>query len=189
MRVMLTSCGIETDKIKEHFLTMLGKSPSDAKALFIPTAAIDADAIEVLPKCMNDLLKCGIHKDNIQVFDLHRNMQVQELCAFDVVYLCGGRTSYLLDRINKTGFRDTLLSYIQEGGFVMGVSAGSLIFSNNLPNNLGLLDARMSIHCKSSSSTGHVSSPLPKMIELSNKAALLIKRIPDDMEIVDDELQ
>lgn len=188
MRVMLTSCGIETDKIKEHFLTMLGKSPSDAKALFIPTAAIDADAIEVLPKCMNDLLKCGIHKDNIQVFDLHRNMQVQELCAFDVVYLCGGRTSYLLDRINKTGFRDTLLSYIQEGGFVMGVSAGSLIFSNNLPNNLGLLDARMSVHCKSSS-TGHVSSPLPKMIELSNKAALLIKRIPDDMEIVDDELQ
>ena len=28
-------------------------------ALFIPTAAIDAGAIEVLPKCMNDLLKCG----------------------------------------------------------------------------------------------------------------------------------
>ncbi len=33
---------------------------SEVKALFIPTAAIDAGAIEVLPKCMIDLLKCGI---------------------------------------------------------------------------------------------------------------------------------
>ena len=68
MRVMLTSCGLETEQIKEHFLGMLGKEPADTKALFIPTAAINADAIEVLPKCMNDLLKCGIPKDNISVF-------------------------------------------------------------------------------------------------------------------------
>ena len=60
MRVMLTSCGLETQKIKDCFLTMLGKEGAKAKALFIPTAAIDADAIEVLPKCMNDLLKCGM---------------------------------------------------------------------------------------------------------------------------------
>ena len=70
MRVMLTSCGLETEQIKEHFLGMLGKEPADTKALFIPTAAIDADAIEVLPKCMNDLLKCGIPKDNISISDL-----------------------------------------------------------------------------------------------------------------------
>lgn len=104
MRIMLTSCGLETEKIKTHFLSMLDKSPADTKALFIPTAAIDVDAIEVLPKCMNDLLKCGIPKENIQVFDLHRNMSLKELNAFDVVYLCGGRTAYLLSRINETGF-------------------------------------------------------------------------------------
>ena len=45
MRVMLTSCGLETEQIKEQFLKILGKEPSDTKALFIPTAAIDADAI------------------------------------------------------------------------------------------------------------------------------------------------
>ena len=73
MRLMLTSCGLETERIKKHFLKMLGKEPADTKALFIPTAAIDADAIEVLPKCMNDLLKCGIPKGNIRVFDLHQN--------------------------------------------------------------------------------------------------------------------
>ena len=46
--------------VETGFLKMLGKDVSDVKALFIPTAAIDAGAIEVLPKCMNDLLKCGI---------------------------------------------------------------------------------------------------------------------------------
>ena len=125
MRVMLTSCGLETQKIKDCFLTMLGKEGAKAKALFIPTAAIDADAIEVLPKCMNDLLKCGIPKENIRVFDLHQNMPMDELKTYDVVYLTGGRTSYLLERINDTGFRETLLTYIRDNGFVIGVSAGS----------------------------------------------------------------
>lgn len=42
-------------EIKECFVGMAGKDMDLVKALFIPTAAIDADAIEVLPKCMNDL--------------------------------------------------------------------------------------------------------------------------------------
>ena len=56
MKVMLTSCGLETKKIGDAFLEFLGKVPKEANALFIPTAAIDADAIEVLPKCMNDIM-------------------------------------------------------------------------------------------------------------------------------------
>lgn len=31
-----------------------------AMSVLLTSAAIDAGAIEVLPKCMNDLLKCGI---------------------------------------------------------------------------------------------------------------------------------
>lgn len=160
MRVMLTSCGLETQKIKDCFLTMLGKEGAKAKALFIPTAAIDADAIEVLPKCMNDLLKCGIPKENIRVFDLHQNMPMDELKTYDVVYLTGGRTSYLLERINDTGFRETLLTYIRDNGFVIGVSAGSIIFANNLPGNLELLDTKLDVHCEASSYTGKVFFPL-----------------------------
>lgn len=185
MRVMLTSCGLETEQIKEHFLGMLGKEPADTKALFIPTAAINADAIEVLPKCMNDLLKCGIPKDNISVFDLHQNMPIDELKTFDVVYLTGGWTSYLLERINDTGFRNTLLAYIRDGGFVIGVSAGSIIFANNLPGNLGLLDTKLDVHCEESSYTGKVSFPLIGNMKLSNTAAIIIRSIPDEMEIID----
>ena len=34
MRVMLTSCGLETEQIKKHFLGMLGKEPADTKNAF-----------------------------------------------------------------------------------------------------------------------------------------------------------
>ena len=86
MRVLLTSAGLETEEIKECFEDMAGKDMSLVKALFIPTAAIDADAIEVLPKCMNDLLKCGILGKNIDVFDLHAGMEFEKLQQYDVVY-------------------------------------------------------------------------------------------------------
>ena len=185
MRLMLTSCGLETEKIKGYFLEMLGKDPCHAKALFIPTAAIDADAVEVLPKCMNDLLKCGIPKENVQVFDLHQNMSVDELKTYDVVYLTGGRTSYLLERINDTGFRETLLTYIRDNGFVIGVSAGSIIFANNLPGNLELLDTKLDVHCEASSYTGKVSFPLMENMKLSNTAAIIFRSIPDEAEIID----
>lgn len=186
MRLMLTSCGIETKTIQEYFLRWLAKPPVDTKALFIPTAAINADAINVLPACMDDLLKCGIPKENVTVFDLHRNMTIEELQPFDVVYLCGGTTAYLLERINKTGFRESLLSYISNDGLVIGVSAGSIIFAGNLPDNLGILDVPMKVHCPKSSMTGKVSFPLTETIELSNTAAMLITSIPDAVEIIDD---
>lgn len=185
MRVMLTSCGVETEQIKEAFLEFLGKEPAQAHALFIPTAAIDADAIEVLPKCMEDLLKCGIPKENVRVFDLHENMLLDELKTFDVVYLCGGRTSYLLSRVNDSGFRETLTAYIRDNGFVIGVSAGSLIFVNNLSGNLGLLDTRMDVHCEQGDLPGRVEFPLKEKIRLTNTAAMLIRNIPDDVEIID----
>ena len=186
MRLMLTSCGLETEKIKGYFLEMLGKDPCHAKALFIPTAAIDADAVEVLPKCMHDLLKCGFPKENIRVFDLHADMSAEELGTFDVVYFCGGRTAYLLERINDSGFRETLLSYIRENGFVIGVSAGSIIFANNLPGNLGIVDTKLDVHCEKSSFTGRADFPLISNLKLSNTAAMLIRDIPEDAEVIDD---
>ena len=94
MRVLLTSAGLETEEIQKYFVDMAGKDMSFVKALFIPTAAIDADAIEVLPKCMHDLLKCGISNKNIDVYDLHAAMDFQRLQQYDVVYLCGGSTRY-----------------------------------------------------------------------------------------------
>ena len=184
MRVLLTSAGLETEEIKDYFVDMMGKDMSSVKALFIPTAAIDADAIGVLPKCMNDLLKCGIQNKNIKVYDLHIGMDVDELRQYDVVYLCGGNTAYLLDRINSTGFNTTLMEYIQDNGLVIGVSAGSLIFSNNLPGNLGLIDTKLDVHCAEGEKKGKVEYPLKDNIRLTNTCSLAVRDIPNGLAII-----
>ncbi len=108
---------------------------------------------------MNDLLKCGVFDENIRVYDLHAGMEIEELRNYDVVYLCGGDTQYLLDRINDTKFNKSLMEYIHSNGFVMGVSAGSLIFANNLRGNLGLIDTRLEVHCAEGEKRGKLCTP------------------------------
>lgn len=184
MRVLLTSAGLETEEIKKYFVDMVGKDMSLVKALFIPTAAIDAAAIEVLPKCMNDLLKCGIQNKNIKVYDLHMGMEIDELRQYDVVYLCGGNTAYLLERVNVTGFNIALMEYIQADGLVIGVSAGSLLFSNNLDGNLGLINTRLDVHCPEGEKRGKVAHPLKDNVRLTNTSALVIREFPDGLEII-----
>lgn len=184
MRVLLTSAGLETEEIKGYFVDMVGKDMSLVKALFIPTAAIDAGAIEVLPKCMNDLLKCGISDKNISVYDLHAGMEIEELQQYDVVYLCGGNTHYLLERINDTKFNKSLMEYINGNGLVIGVSAGSLIFSNNLCDNLGLIDTKLDVHCITGERRGKLAYPLKNNVRLTNTCALVIRDFPDGMEII-----
>ena len=184
MRVLLTSAGLETEEIKECFINMAAKKMALVKALFIPTAAIDAGAIEVLPKCMNDLLKCGILDKNINVYDLHAGMEIEELQQYDVVYLCGGNTHYLLERINDTKFNKSLMEYINSNGLVIGVSAGSLIFSNNLCNNLGLIDTKLDVHCITGERKGKLAYPLKSHVRLTNTCALVIRNFPDGMEII-----
>ena len=103
---------------------------------------------------------------------------------YDVVYLCGGNTQYLLKRINDTMFNKSLMEYIKENGPVIGVSAGSLIFSNNLCDNLGLIDTKLSVHCKEGEKRGRLAYPLKDNVRLTNTCALAILDLPDGMEII-----
>lgn len=175
MNVMLTSCGLETQAITQAFLRLLPVEPAAARVLFIPTAAVDPDAIEVLPKCLGDLLKIGVARENITVCDLHDPISGPLASRWDAVYLCGGNTHYLLRRINEGGFRDQLLAFIGKGGAVLGVSAGSVIFASNLPENLGLLPCPLDVHCPDDACepSGPLAAHGDKHIRLGQRQAIL----------------
>ena len=178
MNVLLTSCGLETKAIEQAFLKMLNKTPSRIKAMFIPTAAISPDAIEVLPKCLNDLLKCGVARENILVNDLHDTLNVSISDEYDVIYLCGGDPSYLLRRIREGGFDKALKSFIEHGGVVVGVSAGSMIFADDMPDNLGLLQCALDVHCSKDScdKAGRYSLSRMERIRLGNEQAIVFEK-------------
>lgn len=174
MNVLLTSCGLETQAIADAFLELLPVKPAAARVLFIPTAARDPDAIEVLPKCLNDLLKIGIPRENITVHDLHDPIEGPLSKQWDAVYLCGGDTRYLLRRVNEQGFREQLLQFIGEDGVVLGVSAGSIIFAANLPESLDLLPCPLDVHCpdETCDHPGPIAD-VQQRIRLGNRQALL----------------
>ena len=179
MKVLLTSAGFENKRIEETFLALTGKKPEDIKAVFIPAAAIDADAIEVLPKCLHDLLDCGIPKDNIRVYDLHADMSREELMGYDAVYVCGGNTEYLLERINEKGFRNTLLMFIKQGGVYVGVSAGSLAAAGNLKGSLGILECPVRVHCEKGMKAGPADVENCGEIRIDNRQAILVSDSQD----------
>jgi peptidase E len=176
VKIMLTSCGFETKAIQKQFLNYIDKSIADVKALFIPTAAIDADAIGVLPKCMNDLLKCKIKKENITVYDLHKPINNNDLALYDVIYLCGGNAQYLLSRVNEIGFNHQLFDFINRNGIVVGVSAGSLILANNMPDSLSIIKQRLNVHCSNfSCEKAGIVDENKDCIMLGNEQALIIE--------------
>lgn len=183
MNVLLTSCGLETNKIEETFLGMLPKTPAECRAIFIPTAANSPDAVDVLPKCLKDLLKCGIMRDNIFVYDLYDEMEGDICKEYDIIYLCGGSPSYLLRRINERGFQEKLDAFIKAGGVVLGVSAGSMIFAANMPDNLGLLQCALDVHCSEDMREKPGSYPRDRKerIKLGNSQAIVFK---DDSMVV-----
>ena len=96
-KIILTANGFENKKIGELFMKLINKEPSEIKAVFVPTAANNPDAIEVLPKCMHDLLDLGILSKNIFVYDLHYKMEYNELSKYDTIYFYRGNTLDLFD--------------------------------------------------------------------------------------------
>ncbi len=155
-KLLLTSAGFENLRVRNCFLEMLGKPPEKAQALFIPTAAIDEEARAVLPKCRGDLLGAGFLPEHITDFDLDRPITAEELGKYDTVYFCGGSTEYLLERVRAIGFDQPLDEALDQGLVYVGVSAGSIIAAENLPENLGYLPRKLEVHCKAGSPAGEL---------------------------------
>lgn len=178
-KILLTSAGFENPNLQRCFLELLGKPPAEARALFIPTAAIDEDAKAVLPKCRGDLLGAGILPEHITDFNLDRPMDPDELSAYDAVYFCGGSTEHLLERVRASGFAQSLDAALERGLVYVGVSAGSIMAAQNLPDNLGYLPRGLAVHCESGSPCGE----LPEgTVYLTNAQA--VRLVGEDMEII-----
>lgn len=165
-RLVLTSTGFDNDKITKRFLKQVAKEPVDLHVLFVPTAANDDEARAVLPKCMSQLLNMKIPESNIQTYNLDYCMSYEELKQYDAIYFTGGSPKYLLEQVNKVGFSENLIKYTENNGIYIGVSAGSMIATNNYQDGLKLVNCRIGVHC--------ILCSKPGKIELSNNPDILI---------------
>ncbi|HAN10492.1 MAG TPA: hypothetical protein DCP90_07750 [Clostridiales bacterium] len=171
-KILLTSAGFENQNIQNKFMGLINKEPKDIKVLFITTAAIEPDAIMVLPKCLEDLLNCHISMENITVYDMHKLIEIEELKKYDAVYVCGGKTSYLADRMNEVGFKKVIDEYINHGGIYIGVSAGSVAASGKYKNGLNFIKNILDVHCADGTPAGEIKTT--DEIKLTDNQAILV---------------
>ena len=158
--VLLTSAGWFKDidggvkeNIRRRFLNMLGKPASEAKVLFIPTAATDDEAKKMVGKCRDELLNAGIIPENITVYDIDGSLTADEAMVYDVIYFTGGDTGHLLRRIKDTGFDATIKKMVYANKVYVGASAGSIIATPNIrdpfdeaTSGLALVHVYLSVH-------------------------------------------
>lgn len=180
--VLLTSAGWWNtfdggvkENIQNRFLQMTGKPACAAKVLFIPTAAIDADARRAADKCKEELLSAGILSENIHPYDIDGSLTADKAMAFDVIYVTGGSTAHLLKTIKETGFDAIIKKMVCANKVYVGASAGSLIATPNVGDpydkqtaGLCLVNAYLSVHCPPGEKPRDM--PLPHICLTDNQA-------------------
>ena len=157
-KILLTSTGFDNENIMNKFIGLLDVDVKDAKILFIITAANDPDAIRILSGCLDDLTKCGIEDKNIKIYDMHKLISQEEINNYNAIYVCGGSTEYLVDRIDELNIKPIMDKYIEIGGIYIGVSAGSVCASGNYENGLKFIENRLNVHCSKGTSNGVINS-------------------------------
>ncbi|MBU3155814.1 Type 1 glutamine amidotransferase-like domain-containing protein [Clostridium estertheticum] len=72
---------------------------------------------------------------NIQYFDLDKEYdetKINDIFQSDAIHLSGGNTFYFLYLLKKRNLVKSLQLYVEQGGILIGISAGSIILSKTI---------------------------------------------------------
>lgn len=77
----------------------------------------------------------GINIKQVDYYDLDCEYDediIDQIFGYDVIHLSGGNTFYFLDLMRKRQFIPKLLNYLNKGGILVGVSAGSILMTQTI---------------------------------------------------------
>lgn len=191
-KLLLTSTGLANQNITDQFLRIIDKPASQIKIAFVTAAARSEEELRYVAESEKELLDLGIPDKNIKNLNLDKPASFKEVENFDVIYVCGGNTFYLLKRVRETGFDKVIIEFAKTDKLYLGVSAGSILvcpnieiaspFDDNAVNltgltGLNLIDVIVSPHyCVEEKSIidEFRKRSQYKVIPLTNKQALLV---------------
>ena len=134
--IFLTSCGVRNVDLKNEFFKSINRNIRDIKVLYITTASDgepdgDKSWMDIEFKTILDL---GVLKENIIEYKIGNPIDIDN---YDVMYMMGGNTFYLLDIIRKTNFDKDIKKFINSNKIYIGSSAGSEILGNSIEPAIG----------------------------------------------------
>lgn len=143
--LLLTSAGFLNPNIAKSVIDSI-QDPTSKKVAIVTTASEgkEKNKYSVLAKQQLESMGFG----TVDFVDLET--QGSEMIPdYDVVYVCGGNTFYLLKFARESNFKNSVLELLAKGGLYIGVSAGtvlvcpSTIIANEIepdPNDVGITD-------------------------------------------------
>jgi len=173
MKLFLTSAGFDNRRLVGEFLALTDKTGESMTALFIPTALNTPEMKNAVPIFLEDLYCLGIKKENITEYNLEEPFK-DDINNYDVILFTAGNPEFLMERINSTGFKEQMDTFLENGGIYIGISAGSDIAAKNLTDGLGYIDTVIECHCKEGDKPGPINLSERKTIYLSDEQALVM---------------
>ena len=131
-KLLLTSTGLANQNVTNQFLQIIDKPVSQIKIIFVPTASRSEEELNYVAESKKELLDLGILENNIKTLNLDKPVSFQEVENFDVIYVCGGNTFYLLKKVRETGFDKVIIEFAKTDKLYFGVSAGSILVCPNI---------------------------------------------------------
>lgn len=127
--VLLTSCGFNTEDIKNQFLDFIDRDISQLKVAIITTASPMKENNRYAQKAMQDFKHMGFQQ--IEFVDIEFD-DPQALVHRDVIYINGGNPYTLLYYAKKSGADEIIKTLASQNVIIIGVSAGALILGPNI---------------------------------------------------------
>jgi len=129
MKLLLTSTGLANQKIADFFVSILLKEPKGCSVLMVSYIRNKQEQIYV-NQARKELIDLGMK--NISIFSL-KDKKFNDQSSYDVIYVCGGNTYAILNRMRITGIDNFIKKAIdKDGSIYFGVSAGSIIAGPNI---------------------------------------------------------
>lgn len=124
MKLLLTSIA---SNVIERALPLLPKASGDCKVICIPTAANgEAGDKQWLHDELAGMRGAGL---NLIMFELEGKTRMELESTFqnaDIIYLTGGSTFYLLEKMRACDFEPVIRSFLARGGLYIGSSASTI---------------------------------------------------------------
>lgn len=131
--IILTSCGIVKEEFKNRFYEFIDKDKIKYKRVLYITTAVDGEDDEDkswMTKEYKTILDLGVNESNITEYKIGSNNI--DINKFDIIYMMGGNTFYLLYMIRKYNFDNSIREFIDKGKIYIGSSAGSEILGSSI---------------------------------------------------------
>lgn len=129
-RLLLLSKAFSTESIKHGFLSSLSLTPNQINVAIIPTASAEwKEKDKGAVSAFEYFKSTGFKK--IDFIDIE--YQSPELLKnYELLFISGGDPSYLLRHLKHTGTDKVLKTLYEQGVYMVGSSAGAIIFGTNI---------------------------------------------------------